>query len=153
METRPIPRFCDGKTVEPGDKTVENDFRFSNALLRMGVGHEEERAGFQLGLQIRSIDYRLEQVDNVAGTERRQEESWMEWTPSWGGILKFPGLEVRYAGYLTTGTGRPGAVPLLRQTDAFTAEDGNILIAPTGPLTLQEASVITHQLTISLPLQ
>ncbi len=124
----------------------------SNALVRMGVGYETDAAGFQLGLQVRSIDYTLEQEDHVQNIARDQTENWLEWTPTWGGVLKFQEVQVRYAGFVTTGTGRVGVFsPPPAAVGAFTTED-NFLIAPDGPLTLQEASVITHQLTVSLPI-
>jgi hypothetical protein len=140
-----------GRTIEAGGKTVENDFRFSNALLRTGISRENEKAGFQLGLQVRSIQYWLDQYNNLEEARRKQKESWMEWTPSWGAGLKFPEFEVRYMGRVTTGTGRPGvAWTGPRAEAAFAASD--FIVAPSGPLTLQEARVLTQQISVSIPI-
>jgi hypothetical protein len=143
-----------GGVIKAGGKTVENDFVFTNAIVRMGLGIANERAGVQLGLEVRSIDYQLEQVDRVEVTKRKQDESWTEWTPSLGLALKFPEFQVRYVGRLTTGTGQPGtawtAIGVERGQALDAASD--FIVAPSGPLTLQEADVVTHQITVSLPI-
>lgn len=149
-----------GDTIPAGGKTIENRFRFSNALFRMGLNQELELGGWaktaalQLGLVVRSNRYRLEQFDNVQVSGRNQEEAWVEWTPTWGLALRFPELEVRYRGRVTHGTGRPGVGP----TGGFRLQDGGvaaggIIIAPSGPLTLDPVSVATHQVSVSLPLR
>ena len=143
-----------GKAIPAGAKTVENEFRFDNATLRAGVGREEERWGFQIGLQMRSISYDLEQWDNILESRRKQEESWIEWTPTWGGALKFPEFDVRYQGRVTTGTGRPGVAWTGQRAvamDLLAASD--FIVAPSGPLTLQDASVITHQVSVTVPIR
>ncbi|MBI4537935.1 MAG: hypothetical protein HY704_00325 [Gemmatimonadetes bacterium] len=143
-----------GKVLAKGEKTVENDFWFSNAHIRMGIGREQERYAFQLGLAVHSFRYELEQFDRVEETKRDQEESWMEWTPSWGLALKFPELEVRYLGRLTTGTGRPGVEWTgTRRAFAEAARAADFIIAPSGPLTLQDARVLTHQVSVSIPIR
>jgi hypothetical protein len=111
-------------------------------------------AGLQLGLGVRSFHYWLDQEDHVQDTRRDQEESWAEWTPTWGLSLGFPELEVRYRGSVTHGTGRPGVANPggLRIQDAALAST-NILVAPSGPLTLDEVRVMTHQISVSLPLR
>ncbi|HEX2095089.1 MAG TPA: hypothetical protein VHG28_22000 [Longimicrobiaceae bacterium] len=144
-------RTASGQVIPPGGKTIENDFRFSNVMLRTGIGREGERWSFQAGLQVRGVHYWLEQHDNLRGTRREQEEDWMEWSPTWGLGVKFPEFQVRYVGKLTTGTGRPGvewAGPTA--ADAFRASD--IVVAPGGALTLQESNVFTHQVSVSVPL-
>jgi hypothetical protein len=139
-----------GRTLVVGARTIENDFTFSNALLRLGLARDAGRIGFEVGLQIRSIDYDLDQVDNVAETFRHQNESWMEWTPSWGLSLDFPEFQIRYTGRATTGTGRPGVAWSDRATVAFEAAD--VVVAPGGPLTLQERNVVAHQVTFVMPI-
>jgi hypothetical protein len=149
-----------GGTIPAGGKTIENRFRFSNALLRMGFGEEVEFAGagkavgLQLGLAVRSIHYWLAQRDNVQVSDRDHEEAWVEWTPTWGLGLRFPTWALRYQGRVTKGTGRPGValvIPLPGVLDA--AGGSNILVAPSGPLTLDEVTVVTHQVSLSLPLR
>ncbi|HET7038776.1 MAG TPA: hypothetical protein VFH97_02750 [Gemmatimonadales bacterium] len=150
----PVPT-AGGDTIPVGGRTVENDFTFSNAAVNLGVGVTQGVATFQLGVSVRAYDYDLEQADLVAGTFRRQSEQWMEWTPSWGLRVDLPGVAVRYLGRVTTGTGRPGvawtgAVPG-RAEDFAAAND--IVAAPSGPLTLQDVSVVTHQFSVSVPIR
>jgi hypothetical protein len=146
---------ANGDTIPTGGRTVENEFVFSNAAVRMGVGHSVGLATFQLGLGVRVYDYELEQHDLVAATFRRQNEQWMEWTPSWGARIEFPNLALRYLGRVTTGTGRPGVAwtgAVAERAGDFAAAS-DLVIAPSGPLTLQEVAVITHQISVSLPIR
>jgi len=140
-----------GRRILRGEKTIENDFRFANARMRMGVGHETDEYGLQLGLEVRAYDYSLDQFNNITGVRREQDESWMEWSPTWGGSLKFPALHIRYIGRMTTGTGRPG-VAWTGVARASLDLASNYIIAPSGPLTLQDAKVMTHQISVSLPI-
>ena len=148
-----------GDTIPLGGKTIENRFRFSNALLRMGIGREvtvggrSRGAAWQLGLALRAVHYWLNQQDHVQAASRAQEEWWVEWTPSWGITVRFPELELRYGGHVTKGTGRPGLETSdIALADAAGVRAGGLLVAPSGPLTLQGVSVVTHQLSLSLPL-
>lgn len=147
-----------GDVIPRGGMTIENRFRFSNAMFRMGVDRQvalEEpgaKLGFQFGLALRNIHYRLAQQNHVEASSRRQEEQWMEWTPTWGVSARFPDLEVRYRGAYIGGTGRPGVAPSGRQGVLDLASGGsNLLVAPSGPLTLTEVRVITHQIVVSVP--
>jgi hypothetical protein len=150
-----------GETIPAGGMTIENHFRFSNAVARFGVeqnftiGQNGPMGGFQLGLGVRRISYRLEQKDHIQITERRLAEHWVESTPTWGFNMQFPNLEVRYSGSVTNGTGRPGVgVDFGRGIAVADAAVGsNILAAPSGPLTLDEVKVTTHQISISLPVR
>ena len=145
---------ADSSVIPAGGKTVENRFNFSNASVNIGVSRSVDKAAFQLGLQVRAYDYRLRQKDNVAMTRRTQDEQWMEWTPSWGARVTFGDLELRYIGRVTTGTGRPGVARNRFAPNAVTsAGGGDIVLAPEGPLTLQEATVLTHRIAISLPIR
>jgi hypothetical protein len=151
-----IPAFGGG-VILPGKKTIENEFVFTNAFARMGFGLENDRGGVQAGVVAHSISYELEQYDNVVRSRRDQNEDWVEWTFSWGGVLRLPEIELRYLGRVTSGTGRPGVnwSPGF-QMDAPAADalsQGNFILAPSGPLTLQDASVHTHQLSIVIPLR
>ena len=141
-----------GVRLAAGAKTVENDFVFSNAVMRIGVGREVESFGFQLGLQVKQFSYRLHQIDRIAETERVQRESWMEWTPTWGLSLRYPEFEIRYAGSATSGTGRPGVVWEGARVSAA-LESGDIVLAPEDPLTLQDAMVVTHRVSVSIPIR
>jgi hypothetical protein len=143
-----------GNPVPAGGKTVENDFRFSNALVRLGIAGQYSMGGFQIGLQVRSIRYELEQYDHIQAFAREQKESWMEWTPTWG--LSFDGgeFQLRYMGRTTTGSGRPGVewnAAVRGAMDQFAAAE--FIVAPSGPLTLQDARVTTHQISVSVPIR
>jgi hypothetical protein len=148
-----------GDTIAAGGKTVENRFRFANALFRMGASRDLElrgvgkAAGLQLGLIVRSVRYHLAQTDNVQVLARTLETGWLEWTPTWGLSLRFPELEIRYRGRVTHGAGRPGV-----QSPVFWGRDvalagGAILAAPSGPLTLTDVTTATHQISLSVPLR
>jgi hypothetical protein len=145
-------------TIPSGGKTTENHFHFSNAILRTGIAHDlalgsDQKLRLQLGVALRSIDYTLDQLDHVSSVARTQNESWIEWTKTWGVSLHFSDLEMRYAGRTVTGTGRPGIV----QNNQFFAVDAlsgaNVLAAPNGALTLTGVAVTTHQISISLPIR
>ncbi len=146
-----------GRVIPVGGKTVENDFSFTNALIRTGFGYQHEAFGFQLGLRVRSYDYELEQIDLIEETKRRQNESWIEWTPTWGLTLTFTEIEVRYQGRVTSGTGQPGTawttVGFGRFESALDAGAADFIVAPSGPLTLQDASVTAHQFSLSIPVR
>ncbi len=142
---------ADGATIRQGERTIENEFFFTNVQMRIGLAHDTERLGFQLGVEVRSYDYSLEQRDNLENTVRDQDESWMEWTPSLGARVKFPEFELGYVGRMTTGSGRPGV--RWEGPRAAAAAAADFIVAPSGPLTLQDARVLTHQVTVSIPIR
>jgi hypothetical protein len=147
-----------GDTIPAGGMTIENRFTFSNALVRMGVTRDlGQTANFQLGLVVRSIQYRLNQNDHVQVSSRSLREHWVEWMPTWGVGFRFPEVEIRYQGRVVNGTGRPGVVPDfggdVRTMDAAPAAASNILVAPSGPLTLGPVTVVTHQISLSVPIR
>jgi hypothetical protein len=80
----------------------------------------------------------------------------VEWTPTWGLNLLFPELEIRYSGRYTGGVGRPGVATMgWAVPDALSAggRGGGIIAAPSGPLTLQDAHVVMHQVSFTLPMK
>ena len=139
-----------GGALRVGDRSIENDFFFTNLMLRSGISHEVGKATLQGGMEVRSYAYTLDQVNHVEQSNREQDEAWMEWTPTVGVALAFSEFELGYALRVTNGTGRPG-------TDTFAwaeavgattfASSADFIVAPSGPLTLQDVSVITHQLS------
>lgn len=150
-----------GGIIPAGGMTIENRFRFSNALARLGLeqdfalGGTGTEGGLQLGLVVRNTHYWLKQNDHVQVSNRRHEESWVEWTPTWGLSLSLPKLDVRYHGSATHGTGRPGVRPRFGWgvlAEALSVGN-NILAAPSGPLTLDEVRVMTHKISVSLPMR
>ena len=151
-----------GGVIPAGGKTIENRFRFTNATVRFGVAQDVEVAGrtdgmgIQLGLDMRQIDYSLDQTDNIQRSRRRQDENWVEWTPTWGLSLRFPALHIQYRGRMTTGTGRPGVTNINNLfRGGLNAADGapSILLAPSGELFMDEVSVTSHQISLSLPIR
>jgi hypothetical protein len=153
---------ANGGTVPTGGKTTENHFRFSNAIVRTGFSQDFRFAGvespvkLQLGVAMHSINYWLRQFDHVQLTGRRQAERWTEWTKTWGVSFRPAHVEIRYLGRITTGVGRPGIVadPPTGVFDVRAAASSfNIVAAPSGPLTLTDIKVLTHQLSVSLPLR
>jgi hypothetical protein len=147
-----------GATIPAGGRTIENRFRFSNAMVRMGLAQDLDLdasipLAFQIGLSVHAIRYTLRQDDHVQVFRRAQRESWVEWAPTWGLSLRFPSLEVRYRGRVRYGTGRPGVVPAGGVVLAEGAARGGIVVAPSGPLTLDEVRVTSHQFSFSVPLR
>ena len=100
---------------------------------------------------LHSINYRLQQTDNVELARRSLRTGWLEWTPTWGITLRFPELELRYRGRVTKGAGRPGTQFIVGVRDLALAS-GTILAAPSGPLSLIDVNTATHQISLSLPL-
>lgn len=144
-----------GGVIPVGGRTLENDFSFQNVVLRLGFTHDLGRGSVQLGLQVRSYDYDMDQKNRVTGTFRDQGEQWMEWMPTAGGTLRVSGLEVRWFGSATTGSGRPGvgSWPFPVVDSAPTVQSGDFLVAPQGPLTLQNATVWAQQLSVRIPIR
>jgi hypothetical protein len=149
-----------GPIIPAGGKTTENHFVFSNAIARLGVGQDIVIDGvasplrLQGGIAAHAVRYWLRQEDHVQATSRRQDEHWLEWTPTWGASKRFAGIDLRYFGRVTHGTGRPGiaAAQVFGPLSDASAGGPSILAAPTGPLALTPVSVTTHQLSISVPL-
>ena len=141
--------------VPQGAMTVENFFDFLNAQARLGLRRTGDRFDFALGLALHAFRYHLDQTNFVGQFERELDESWSEWTGTAGLGLHFAEFDVRYTGLITWGTGRPGTrpiVPVAGALDFAGASFSNYIIAPNGPLTLQEARVVTHQVSIIVPI-
>jgi hypothetical protein len=142
-----------GDTIPVGDMTVFNDFHFNNAVLRAGLQGRSDRIDVQFGLQMRRYAYTLDQTDFVQERRRRQREDWFEWTPTLALALKFQDFSIGYTGRITTGTGRPGvSTRVFPVADARTLSAGDFIPAPSSALTLQDATVHTHQVSVSIPL-
>ena len=146
----PVERV-NGGTIAPDGRTVVNDFTFANTTLRTGLRHGQGRWQLQGGLVVRTTRYWLTQKDRVQRSERDQYEAWTEWRLTWGGELDWEALTLRYTGHLTLGTGQPG----IRTNGVRAAEfagAGDFIVAPRGALTVQEARVFTHQISVILPI-
>lgn len=141
-----------GQRVSVGDRSIENDFFFTNVMIRSGLSQEVRGAHLQAGLEIRSYAYHLEQVDHVRNSYREQDEAWIEWVPSFGAVFHFDALDLRYAGRVITGTGRPGT-GFDRFAPEAAADSPDFILAPDGPLTLQDVRILTHQLAVRIPIR
>ena len=147
----------DGSTIPLGGRTTENHFTFSNLIARLGFRQDFPVEGaryplrIEFGMNAHAIHYWLQQDDHVEITTNHQYEQWVEWAPTWGASMRFGGVDVRYAGSTTHGTGRPGISTNQFVTDAALGST-NVLAAPNGPLTLTPVSVTTHQLSLAVPL-
>ena len=141
-----------GGVIAKGDRTIENEFFFTNAMVRAGLDHRWNTVSVQAGLEVRSYDYDMEQQNTIEGSFREQRESWMEWIPSAGATLRLSDLELRYAIRATTGTGQPG-IQMERAVSETLDAASDFIIAPQAPLTLQDATVWTHQIAVVIPIR
>jgi hypothetical protein len=150
-----------GDTLPAGTRTLVNRFRFTNGVLRMGVGRQAELpgmgkvAGLQLGLALRAVHYRLTQQDLVQATTQHMDQTWLEWSPTWGLSLRFPELELRYAGRVTNGMGRTNGQQILFPPGVRALDIGlpGFFVTPGGPMVLTGVHTVTHQISLSLPLR
>ena len=156
LDDTPIGGEEGNDVVRAGEMTVENFFRFDNSILRFGVRQAGDRFDFGLGLSLHSYRYHLDQEDFVLPLKRKLKEDWSEWTFSLGLGYNFTGFQLRYLSLITLGTGRPGvewdARAFAEDQSLGNASSADFLIAPNGPLSLQEARVWTHQVTLLIPI-
>jgi hypothetical protein len=155
----------DGTALAAGATTLENHFRFQNAITRLGLSAslplgKEQKLTFETGGQLRAMRYRLEQRDAVAQATSASTQHWNEWTRTWGVSVRIAGASLQYRGRLTTGAGRPGF-----------DDQGNIVFAPTaatsaiappppggfgspfGGLRFGGVRTTTHQISFSVPIR
>lgn len=149
-----------GVRIPKGGHTVDNEFRFSNSLMRFGFEHmapptdTATHFGVQFGLGVYSIRYRLGQTDRLRDSSRVQNEHWMEWTPTVGFKLRSAGYEIRYALSMTCGAGGDcmPSCPFACGDDvaiAASPNSGGVIAAPTDVLRFNGGRVTTHRLTFS----
>ncbi|HUF50582.1 MAG TPA: hypothetical protein VMN60_07115 [Longimicrobiales bacterium] len=139
-------------TLQPGDKTIDNQFRFGSWNLAFGIDREGEKTGLQLGLRLREFRYSLDQHNYLTALRRETNESWLEWSPSWSGVVKFPEFELRYSGRFTAkGWPNSRGCFFVCEDRAVAPAGPDFVIGPTAPVTLPEFRVTTHRLTISVP--
>jgi len=147
----------DDRAILAGEKTVDNKFVFSNSIIRFGISNEKEKSGFQLGLQMRNISYRLKQHNRIEDVRRTQRENWTEWTITGGLDFKFQDFNLHYAIMLNTGTGLPGITTSpwgnrMENLGFDAGAKGDFIIAPSGDLALEDCHVWTHQVTLVIPI-
>jgi len=138
--------------VPKGEKTIENDFAFFNSIIKTGLGWKGEHMLWEGGIQAKTYRYRLKQWSYVEQSFRRQREHWTEWTLSMSVGTFIKGMSIKYTGLLTTGTGRPGTSnPIIFADFSSAMAGGDFIFAPDGDLTLDNATVLTHQFTVTVP--
>lgn len=142
---------ANGGVVHPGSMTVENHFDFANARIAMGVHFDGDRVDFATGIDMHHISYDLDQMDYVENRRRLLGQQWTEWTWSAGFGTEFSGFLLQYTGRLTLGTGTP-AVQGNWGARAFADVSADWVVAPRGPLVLDETAVLSHQLSLIVPL-
>ena len=138
------------------DQGADESYRFSNVILRTGVSQEFPLAvadswlRLQAGIQLRSIQYHLDQSDGGEPPQRFRE-SWMEWTHSAGATFRTNDLELRYVWRLQSGTGRPG---MQNNFGGGFCIDFCTLpgLPPRGEVILVPVRITTQQFSISVPM-
>ena len=150
-----------GSVIPQGSHTVDNHFRFSNSRINVGFGHElagsadsSTMVGLQFGLSLRSINYTLDQSNHVMRTERSQDESWTEWTPTFGLRVRTRDLVFTYSVSMTCGPTcfsdndrtflSPAAAPVT---------DVGVLAAPNAPLNFDGGTARRHLVMVSMKLR
>jgi len=143
-----------GAKLQPGDKTVDNRFRYANWSMRVGFDHEAERYGAQLGLGFTNYAYRLEQKNFLRETERTTREGWMEWAPSWGAMYRLGTFELRYSGRFVAKGFPDSDLFFFGARDEAIAVPGSIdfVVAPTDPVDMPDFRVTTHRFGVTVPL-
>ena len=144
-----------GGTLRKGDKTVDNEFRFANWTIALGLEHEWTPGGVQLGLRVNRYGYHLDQQNFLRDTTVATDESWIEWSPGWGGFLKLGRAEVRYSGrWVAKGFDFPNGFWGARAVAEDVAVPGgnDFLVAPTDPVNMPDFRVVTHRVTVVVPL-
>jgi hypothetical protein len=153
-----------GAALKRGAHSVDNRNKFSNAMIRFGFGHETpigkdstEHFGFQFGLGLQSISYRLKQADRIAETSRVQNEHWMEWSPSFALKYRGRGFDAGYTFTLTCGAGSScmpscfiGCGDDVSVTAPPTPGGGGVIASPTEALRFEGGRVSTHRFTVTM---
>jgi hypothetical protein len=147
-----------GVAIPRGGHTVDNKFRFNNSLMRFGFERmapptdSGSHFGFQFGMGVNSIRYRLWQTDQVRDTSRIQNERWMEWTPSFGLKFRSAGYEIHYTLTSTCGAGAscmPTFASLGDDVTVAAPSSGGVIAAPTDALRFNGGRVTTQRLAFS----
>jgi hypothetical protein len=150
-----------GVVVRSGERTVDNRFRFSNLKVRVGLARERELTaerpaswGYQLGLALNAIDYRLRQANHVQGVLRDQTEHWMEWTPTFALRYRARAFTFAYDFRLTCGAGGD-CLPIASGDDVTVAAPtpGGVIAAPSRPVDFRSGAAIINRFTVSVPLR
>ncbi|CAN5876562.1 hypothetical protein BH23GEM9_BH23GEM9_08150 [soil metagenome] len=143
-------------SIPAGGRTIDNQFRFSNWSVGVGAQWESERVGLQAGLRLHETRYTLDQENFLTATRRDTRESWMEWAPSWSGVVKLSEFDLRYTGRFSA-NGWPqnqwgwGFGFVSAERTMSTPGGIDFVVGPTGEVWLPEYRVTTHRFTLSVP--
>jgi hypothetical protein len=115
---------------------------------------KESSQAIDLGFEVRNISYDLLQKDYRVNSRREQYEQWYEYTFSLGFNLFFKPFQIGYQGRATLGTGIPSTSVMFANFGSDRAANfyTDFLPAPNGPLTLTEAIVLSHRITLAIPI-
>ena len=147
-----------GGVLHAGERTVDNRFTFSNFHLRFGASHDfavsrdsTSMWTVQYGLGAYAIRYRLRQDDHVQGTNRIDDRTWTEWTPSIGLSRRTRAFTIGYTYRRTCG---PSSCVDFGMGDRVTVApaSGGIIAAPAEGRWPRETTTHVHQLTIMIPI-
>lgn len=145
-----------GGVLHAGDKTVLNHFTFANQKIRIGVGHDfmlspdsSDAFGFELGMGVSSINYRLHQTNNVLQSDRVQDEGWNEWTPTFGLHWRSRGFTVRYLYRRTCG---PSACIDIISGDKVNVVAPAVVAAAVSPMSVNGGTSHVHQFMLEIPI-
>jgi hypothetical protein len=148
-------KSASGRTIPVGAVTVENEMVFSNTNLHVGFLHNfGDHAALQLGMNVRRINYWLDQYSHITEADRQQDEGWTELTPSWGFTLGFNDFKVRYFGHRRGGGldwGVRADGDIIVEAPGGGMDGPDIVAAPSSPLSMDVVPVMIHQLGISIP--
>ncbi|HEY6827616.1 MAG TPA: hypothetical protein VI259_12220 [Gemmatimonadaceae bacterium] len=149
-----------GGSLHAGDHTVDNRFTFSNMRFRFGGGRDfhfaEEGAnsfGFQYGLSMYAINYRLRQDDHVQQSSNTNDQTWVEWTPTLGLSLTVSKVTWRYNYRRTCGPST--CIDLLsgeKVTIPPSVTPGGVVAAPVHGANVNGGVVGVHQLMVMVPI-
>jgi hypothetical protein len=140
--------------------SLDNRFRFSNAKVRAGVGRRfaifDPRSSLdvQVGAELYSVKYVMNQREVSTGAQRVRKEAWLERTRTAGMSFRFPGVEVHYHLRTRSGVGRPGVVD--GNPNRLATSPPDIIAGPWMPPVANAAAlgpvrVTWHQFAIAFP--
>jgi len=144
----------DQVVVQANEKTVDNYFTFWNWIFRLGLRVKDKSQAVDVGFEIRNISYELLQKDYRVNSHRTQYEQWYEYTFSLGFKLFFKPFQIGYQGRATLGTGIPSTMidRITFNSERAMNFSPDFLPAPNGALSVTEAIILSHRITLSIPI-
>lgn len=132
-------------------KTVENFFDFYNHIIRGGIYTHTDISwlDYRLGVQFYFNKYNLKQNDNILNTSRTVNEHWLETTLCAGLTISISNFQILYSLQVILGNGIVGSendqvIPLSASSIRSVAD---FLIAPNGPLSVEDVPLVTQQIS------